>query len=265
MPLELDARTQEFYCLAMRDLREAGIPFLVGGAYALERYTGIERHTKDFDIFVRPSDAGRVLDLFRARGYRAELTHPHWLGKVYSEDAFVDVIFRSGNGVAEVDDEWFEYAVAEEVLGIAVGLCPVEEILWSKGFVMERERFDGADMAHLLRACAEQLDWERLLCRFGPHWRVLLSHLILFGFVYPAERAKIPEWVMNDLLTRLRAELVDAPSRERVCQGTLLSRSQYLMDVELWGYEDARLEPRGRMSLEEIALWTKAIERDGTL
>jgi hypothetical protein len=265
MPLELDARTQEFYCLAMMDLREAGIPFLVGGAYALERYTGIERHTKDFDVFVRPRDADRVLDLFRARGYRTELTHPHWLGKIYSEDAFVDVIFRSGNGVAEVDDEWFEHAIAEEVLGIAVGLCPVEEILWSKGFVMERERFDGADVAHLLRACAEQLDWERLLRRFGPHWRVLLSHLILLGFVYPAEGSKIPDWVMSDLLTRLRAELVDTPNRERICQGTLLSRSQYLIDLELWGYKDARLEPRGAMSQDEIAQWTKAIERDGTL
>ena len=40
------------------------MPFLVGGAYAFARYTGIERHTKDFDVFVR---AARL----RARARRA--------------------------------------------------------------------------------------------------------------------------------------------------------------------------------------------------
>src|SRR5947209_1381921 len=169
MPLQLGPATREFYRRAMTRLRDAAIPFLVGGAYAMERYTGIERHTKDFDVFVRPRDAAGVLDLFSKAGYHTERTHPHWLGKVYDQDAFVDVIYRSGNAVAEVDDAWFEHAEADEVLGIPVGLCPAEEILWSKSFVMERERFDGADLAHLLRARAERLDWPRLLGRFGPH------------------------------------------------------------------------------------------------
>src|SRR5438874_7887055 len=107
MPLLLDDCTREFYRRAMNALAETGIRFLVGGAYAMERYTGIERHTKDLDLFVRPIDAPRVLEQFAAAGYRTELTHPHWLGKVYCEDAFVDVIFRSGNAVAEVDEGWF--------------------------------------------------------------------------------------------------------------------------------------------------------------
>jgi hypothetical protein len=264
MPLDLDERTRTFYRQAMTTMQDARIPFLVGGAYAMERYTQIERHTKDFDVFVRPVDAPRVLDLFAAAGFSTEMTHPHWLGKVYCDDAFVDVIFRSGNAVARVDEEWFEHAVDDEVMGIAVGLCPPEEILWSKGFVMERERFDGADVAHLLRACAERLDWPRLLRRYGAHWRALLVHLVLFGFVYPAERGRIPRWVMGDLLGRLHDELASDPAAERVCQGTLLSRSQYLIDLQRWGYQDARIEPRGGMTREEIDLWTQAIEVDGS-
>jgi hypothetical protein len=264
MPLQLEPRTREFYRRAMTIMKEAGIPFLVGGAYAMERYTGIERHTKDFDIFVRPSDAGRILELFDSAGYYTELTHPHWLGKVYFEDAFVDIIFRSGNSVAEVDDDWFAHAVPDEVLGEPVGLCPAEEIIWSKGFVMERERFDGADMAHLLRARAEDLDWARLVGRYGPHWRVLLGHLVLFGFIYPTERMRIPEGVMRDLLGRLEGELARGPADDKVCQGPLLSRAQYLVDLEQWGYQDARLEPRGTMTTDQIAHWTNAIEVDGS-
>ena len=53
--------------------------------------------------------------------------------------------------------------------------------------------FGGADVLHLLNACAETLDWSRLTRRFGRHWRVLFAHLTLFGFVYPSERCRIPE------------------------------------------------------------------------
>ena len=49
-------------------------------------------------------------------------------------------------------------------------------------------------------------------------------------------------------MNRLQAEL-DVPTRDsKVCQGTLLSRAQYLVDVDEWGYEDARLQPRGTMT-----------------
>jgi hypothetical protein len=103
---------------------------------------------------------------------------------------------------------------------------------------MERERYDGADIAHLLLACAESLDWERLLRRFGPHWQVLLSHLILLGFVYPSERSRIPARIMRELLDLLEVELKSTLPKERVCQGPLISRTQYTVDIECWGYKD---------------------------
>ena len=259
---ELDPATRAFYCRVVEILSGAEIPFLVGGAYALHLYTGIERHTKDFDIFFRPDDAPRALGVLAAAGYRTELTFPHWLGKVFGPDAFIDVIFSSGNGVAQVDDAWFAHAPAGEVLDMPVRLCPAEETIWSKGYVMERERYDGADIAHILRAYGDRLDWQRLLKRFGLDWRVLLHHLILFGFIYPGERARVPEWVMAELLDRLHTELRGAPPASRVCQGTLLSREQYLIDIDEWGYQDARLTPRSSMSAEDVDRWTAGIDWD---
>jgi hypothetical protein len=264
MSVQLDPQTRAFYCRALELLNGAGIPFLVGGAYAMERYTGISRHTKDFDVFVRPSDAQPVMHLFAASGYETEWTHPHWLGKVRFDDAYVDVIYRSGNGVAEVDDAWFEHAVADEVLGVPVGLCPAEEIIWSKAYIMERERFDGGDVAHLLLNCGEELDWNRLVARFGPHWPVLLSHLVLFVFIYPTERKQVPGWVMDDLLGRLRESNGRHAEGQRVCRGTLLSRSQYLIDIEQWGFRDERLRPGGtHMTRGDVQHWTEAIDIDG--
>ena len=91
---------------------------------------------------------------------------------------------------------------------MAVQIAPAEETLWSKAFVMERERFDGADVAHIILAYGERLDWGRLRERFGAHWRVLLAHLVLFGFIYPSARSRVPVAVMEELLGRLTPELL---------------------------------------------------------
>jgi hypothetical protein len=249
----------DFYGAALDLLRRADLPFLVGGAYAFACYTGIARDTKDLDLFVRPADATRVLDVFADAGYRTERPFPHWLGKVHAGDEVVDIIHSSGNGIAEVDDAWFGHAIPGEVLGRPVHLSPAEEMIWSKSFIMERERFDGADVAHVLRARGPCLDWRRLVRRFGPHWRVLLGHLVLFGFVYPGERDRIPAYVLHELLCRLAKETGGPAPATRVCAGTLLSRAQYLVDVEQWGYRDVR-RAHGTMSDEDIASWTAAID-----
>jgi hypothetical protein len=242
----------------LRLLADAGIPVLAGGGFAFCRYTGIRRPTKDFDLFVREADVQRVLDVAAAAGYYTELTFSHWLAKVLAGDALVDVIFSSGNGRSPVDDEWFIYAVPDQLLGVPVLLCPREEMIYVKAFIMERERFDGADVVHLLRAGA-LLDWQRLLRRFGPDWRLLLCHLVLFGFIYPSDRALVPAWLMQELVARLTAEIFAEPPSERICCGTLLSRAQYLVDVMEWGYLDARMLPDCRMSRSDILRWTEAI------
>jgi hypothetical protein len=46
---------------------------------------------------------------------------------------------------------------------------------------------------------------------------------------------------------------------DRVCQGTLLSRQQYLTDIGPWEYADARLV-QGHMTPADIAHWTAAID-----
>ncbi len=192
-------------------------------------------------------------------GYPTDLTYPHWLAKVRSNGVFIDIIFSSGNAIADVDQTWFDYALSAEVLGVQSRICPVEEMIWSKAFIMERERYDGADIVHLLHARGTELDWQRLLQRFDPHWRVLLAHVTLFGFVYPAHRTVIPAWLMDDLLDRLRQETHAPPPSDNICCGTLLSREQYLIDIEQLGYQDGRILPFGNMTAADTARWTDAI------
>ena len=130
-----------------------------------------------------------------------------------------------------------------------------------KAYIMERERFDGADVAHILQSCGDKLDWPHLVRRFGLDWRVLLSHLVLFGYIYPGERDKIPTAIMDDLIARLRSEKSTAGAN-RICNGTLLSRKQYLLDVRERGFRDARLQARVQMNAKDIAHWTRAIAKE---
>jgi len=250
-----------FYRQIMETLNTADIPFLVGGTYALHHYTGIVRRTKDLDIFVQRRHLDDALAAINAIGYRTEITHPHFLGKAFDGRTFVDVIFSSGNGSVDVDEWWFAHAPAGELFGVPIRFAPIEEMIWSKAFVMERERYDGHDVMHLIRAGQSRIDWDRLVPRFGDNWRLLLSHLVLFGYIYPGETAAVPRRVMDALIRQLQHER-RAPGDAKLCRGTLLSRSQYLDDIEDQGLHDARLAPFGPMSAEHTELWTNAIEDD---
>ncbi len=255
-----DHATLTMYARALEALDARAVPFLVGGTWSLKHHCGIVRDTKDVDLFVARRDLDATLAALEADGFRTERTFPHWLAKAWADDRFLDVIYDSGNGAVPVDDGWFAHAEPGTLLGVPVRICPAEESIWSKSFIMERERFDGADVLHLLHAKRATLDWPRLVARFGENHRVLLAHLVLFGYVYPHEARDVPAWVMEWLTGRLRDDAaVDAPAADApVCRGTLLSRQQYLVDLER-GHRDGRLPPTGTMSEEDVARWTEAI------
>ena len=234
-PEEIEARST-----AIQRLTEAGIPLMVGGAYAYGQYTGIYRDTKDLDLFLRKSDAARALEILAQDGWRTERTFEVWLYKGFKGEWYVDLIFSSGNGIAGVDEEWFVHARRAEVFGHSVLLVPPEEMIWSKAFVLERERYDGADVAHLFRSCAKGMDWRRLLRRFDRYWEVLLAHLLLFQFAYPCDRSAVPDAVVSELLERARRSMGAGDWESRICRGDLLSAVNYQVDIRDWGYSSGR-------------------------
>ena len=234
-PTEIEARAR-----AIDMLDAAGIPFLVGGAYAYCQYTGIYRDTKDLDLFPRKRDADRALEVLAQNGWRTERTDEVWLYKAFHDEYFVDLIFCSGNGVAQVDDEWFEHAIPGEAFGRPVLVAPPEEMIWSKAFVLERERYDGGDVNHIIRAVGDRMDWHRVLRRFDRYWEVLLSHLMMYRFVYPTHRRNVPDWVMLELISRTLDTVREGNWPGMVCRGPLISRVNYEVDVREWGYHNGR-------------------------
>ncbi len=244
-----DQQALDFYARAMEALDDANVRYLIGGGIALAQYTGISRHTKDLDIFVRPGESRYALDTLEQAGFRPEWPWPHFLAKASEGESFIDILYNSGNGLTPVDDEWFEHATDSKFVGRPVRLVPPEEMLWSKCFVQERDRYDGADVAHLLLVCGERFDWQRLLTRSRGHDAVLLAHFIFFGYIYPTE-PRVPTWVMSELQARVAAQ---PPPDQRVCRGTNFAPHQYRPDVEQWGFIDARRQPTGPLRADDIA------------
>ncbi|WP_407660015.1 nucleotidyltransferase [Hyalangium gracile] len=235
-PDEINARAR-----AIGLLLDAGVPFVVGGAYAYATYTGIYRDTKDLDLFPRKRDAGRALEVLELDGWRTERTDEVWLYKAFKGEYFVDFIFSSGNGVAVVDDAWFEHAKTATVFGHRCLVAPAEEMIWSKAFVNERERYDGSDVNHLLLKAGREMDWERLMWRFDRYWEVLFSHLMMFRYAYPSQRDNVPDWVMAELLSRTLETVREGNWEEPLCRGNLISRVNYHVDIHHWGFRDGRL------------------------
>ncbi len=248
-PIEPGERTRRFYVEALTVLDEAGLDYVVGGGYAMAFYTGIRRNTKDLDIFVRPEDHRRILQELERAGYRGEYFYPFWIAKAVQGEDFIDILYNSGNGQCRVDDDWITNAREVEILGYRTRLVPPEEQLWSKSFVMDRDRYDGADVLHLIMSCGEGLDWARLLRRFAGHERVLLSHLVLFDYAFPSERAKIPHDVMDHLLS----VAADRRPGERVCYGPNVSQQSFLPDVHERGLADGRLQPVGPLTEADLS------------
>ncbi len=235
---EQKKQAHAFYKEALDGLNESGVPYMLGGAFALNHHTGIYRDTKDLDVFCRSGDYPTIMKHFSSQGYRTELTDVRWLAKIFKDDYFVDIIFDTVNNICTVDDTWFENASRGEFAGMPVLFLSAEELIWCKIYVQNRERFDGADVNHVILRAGRGLDWKRILARFEQHWHLLLAQILIFQFVYPSDFTEIiPRWLFDELMRRAREQYDLPPSVARICRGPIIDQTQYNIDIKEWDYK----------------------------
>jgi hypothetical protein len=259
---------RQVYRLALETLNGCGVPYVISGLYALYEYTGIYRQTKDLDIFVEPGYVEQAMRALKPVGFKAYLEQSHWLAKAMHDDKQIDIIFGTGNGLSFIDGLWYQHSRAGILAGTAVRVAPPEELLWHRLFVSERHRSDVSDVLHLILTRGDEFDWERLLWRVDVHWRLLLAQVHLYDFVYPGHRARVPPWVRRRLYDAAEAE-IEATGDPAICQGTLISRFSYNIDVNEWGFRDLRKEAtiatRGLPIVQEITasdVWDEKPEEE---
>lgn len=273
--LQLTDSEQAVYGNVVQALDQAGVEFVLSGLYSIHAYTGISRPTEDLDLLVRPDDVVPAARALAKRGFETVLEEPHWLAKALQRDLVVDLVFGTANGLWLVDHAWARRARIGTFCGEAIRVASPEDLIFHRLFITERHRFDMADVAHLILAEGRKMDWDWLLERVGEHWRLLLAHVLFFDFAYPSRRGAVPRRIRERLARRARE--ADGGGSDRsgrtagpgeACMGTLISRFSFAIDVNDWGFRDARAEAveaaRSLPIVEEIRasdVWD--VRRDG--
>jgi hypothetical protein len=260
-PPDLVPEALECYRGVLGALGEAQIPYAVAGAFALHKHTGIWRNTKDLDVVLEAASVPRALSSLERIGFKTHIQDPVWLAKAARGEYFVDLITALGNAVLIVDKSWLDRAEAYTILDVSCPVLAAEEIIASKLFVSRRERFDGADVAHLIRACGSRLDWGRLQQLLTGHWELLLWSLVFFSYIYPSHLDLVPEQLWSTLTRQLNERVRSSPQGEPF-RGTLIDPNMFAIDVKEWGERDLYQEYLARHpSLLKITEATEAEDR----
>lgn len=236
-PPEFAPEQEQLFREVLELLNDSGVPYVVSGAFALREHTGICRDTKDLDVFLPPTHVEAAMRFLGKEGFECQVADPVWLAKAHRGDFFVDLITGMSTGVISVDQSWIDRATPSKIFNIPVKVLAPEELIASKLFVTRRERFDGADIAHVIYGTRGQMDWERVLELAGENWQVLLWHLVLFQYAYPAHSDFVPQRIWTHLLNKFQ-EAVSNPDRKAPFRGSLIDPLMFAIDVNEWGMAD---------------------------
>jgi hypothetical protein len=220
-----------FYRDSLSLLSKSKIPFLIGGGFAFRHYTNIHRDTKDLDIFCKASEAFDILKFLSQNGFNTQITDARWIAKAFKGEYYIDLIFNTVNNICPVNDRWYEHAHTGELLGTTVRFISPEDLVWCKIYVQSRDRYDAADINHMILLKGKEMKWEELKKRMDQHWHLLLAQFLNYQFVYPSERDNVPKWLFDDLLKRAAEQYEHAASLDKVCLGPIIDQIQYDIDI----------------------------------
>jgi hypothetical protein len=200
-----------------------------------------------------------ALAILRQVGFECEVRDPVWLAKAWRDGFFVDLITGMSNGLIVVENSWIERSRSAVVYGVKTRVLAPEELVASKLFVVRRERFDGADIAHVFYGTYGSFDWDREMKLVGEHWEMLLWVLVLFRYVYPAQSHYVPTHIWRELLDRFQRELAN-PNPHAEFRGSLVDDNMFAIDVNEWRLANL-LEESRKLRLAQVGE-QQMVERD---
>lgn len=191
------------YQQAIRILRREGIPFLLGGGFALATFVGRWRDTKDIDFYILPGDRERAAAALRDAGFEDYFDRlPYdrrWIVRNIKNEVIVDLIWAMANQRAQVDETWFQRSMEITMRGENLRLLPIEEFLWCKCYIIQRDHCDWIDLLNVIYMHAESINWTSLLNRLGEDQSLLAGVLSIFSWMCPDKAGQLPRPLWREL------------------------------------------------------------------
>jgi len=191
-----------YACILHRACSEK-ILFGLGGGLALGYYPGHLCRSKDLDIYISPEHRRRVISMMTDCGledYHDRVPYDReWIYRGHQDGIIVDAIWAMANKRASVDDRWTSCGPLVQLCGQSFRVIPPEELIWSKLYVLQRDRCDWPDILNLLYATGPTLDWDHMFQRLRADKPLLKGVLSVFEWLSPARAAAIPDEVWRSL------------------------------------------------------------------
>ena len=196
MPSELATSEQPFADIeqtlkkAVAALRDAEIPFLLGGSLASWARGGPEsRH--DLDLMIKPADVERALAALEDAGMRGENPPEGWLVKAWDGDVLVDLIHHPTG--MDITDEVIARGETLSILSMDVPVMALEDVMATKLLALTEHSLRYDSLLAIARALRERIDWETVRARteHSPFARAFFVMLDGLGIV-PADAPSGP-------------------------------------------------------------------------
>jgi hypothetical protein len=217
---EIPAAEWAIYQKAMNALRAAGVRFMLGGGFAQASFTGRWRHTKDMDFYIDPKDRERCVEALTKAGfidYHDELAYDRrWIYRATHGGMIVDVIWSMANQRAEVEATWLDRATPVVARGERLQVMPIEEFLWCKVYIIQRDRCDWIDLFNVFYSQGPDLDWDHFIERLGEDVPLLQAVLLVYGWLHPDRAALLPQSLRDRLRLPEPVAVPEEAWRDRV-------------------------------------------------
>jgi hypothetical protein len=216
------------YSSAISAAREAGVPFLLGGGLAMMAFTGQWRDTKDIDIYILPKHRRAMIGALTRAGfadyYPRQRYDRRWIYRGFRDGVNVDIMWGMANHIAQVSEEWFERAGWIQIRGEKLWVAPMEEMMWCKLYILQRNRCDWIHLFNLVFARSRDIDWGHLLSLLKGDAPLLKAFLTVYTWLCPNQALGLPK--------NLRKQLGGQGAgrgKSRTCEG----RAR-LLDTRAW-------------------------------
>jgi hypothetical protein len=169
-------------------LKQAGVPFALCGGYAAW-VRGAPEPDHDADFLVPADYAERATAALADAGLPVVEPAEDWLVKVVTENAFIDVLWRTCG--APVTNDLIDRAEDMPVLSVHMPVLEATDIVVTKVMALDEHYCDYGRLLPVARAMREQVDWADVRRRvasndFAAVFLVLLERL---GIVEPEASA----------------------------------------------------------------------------
>jgi hypothetical protein len=178
------------------------------------------RNTKDLDLYTTQSNTPALKALLAENGFEDYFEvlpyDRRWIYRAHRGNIIIDVIWAMANQRAQVDETWLQ-GPEVDVAGEKLRLLAPEDSLWSKLYIIQKDRSDWTDCLNMLYGVGPRMDWSKLIRNVGSDLPLLAGLVSVFSWLAPDRARALPLWIWEDLRLRMPEEhLDDNALRQRV-------------------------------------------------